>query len=210
MTLTAQKRTTDRGSETADSGHDSGADDAADGETAMEFSVRPAVRLNAFLAAGAGLVALLFTVAATSAGGGLAAGWRWLVVAGFAVLAVRSLRAVRAKPLLVADSTGIRLRIGGEWIGAPWTEIESVQVLPRRHLLDDGRIAVHLADPGPVVSGVARTGSRATRKLVDANRRLTGSSLAVPFGVAATPSEPAVVSALTTLARDRCPVIEQP
>ncbi|SRR6266508_1463309 len=200
MTLTAQTRETAQ-TETAQSETDPGDMD--------EFTVRPAFRLNVFLAAGAGLLAVLFAVAAMSVGG-FDAAWRWLVAAGFGVLAARSLRAVRAKPLLVADGTGIRLRIGAEWIGTPWDQIESVQVLPRRHLLDDGMIAVHLSDPGPVVAGVARDGSRATRKLVDANRRLTGSSLAVPFGVAATPSVPDVVSMLTTLAGNRCPVTEQP
>jgi hypothetical protein len=83
-------------------------------------------------------------------------------------------------------------------------------VLPRRHLLDDGRIAIHLSDPGPVVAAIARDANRATRNLTDTNRRLTGSSLAVPFGLAATPSHPLVVSALTALADDRCPVTEQP
>jgi hypothetical protein len=207
VTLTARKRTTEG---TVDGPVDDLPGDAPDAPAqAGEFSVRPAVRLNAFLAAGAGLVALLFAIAALSVGGGIGSAWRWLAASCFAILALRSLRALRAKPLLVADFTGIRLRIGADWIGSPWQDIESVQVLPRRHLLDDGMIAVHLSDPGPVVAGIAKDGRRATRKLVDTNRRLTGSSLAVPFGVAATPSEPAVVSALTTLAGDRCPVTEQ-
>jgi hypothetical protein len=174
-----------------------------------EFTVRPAHGLHGFLAGGAGLLAVGFAIAAAR-GGGFGAIWRWVVALGFAVLAAKAIRALLSKPLLVADGTGIRLRIQREWIGAPWEEIEAVTVLPRRHLLDDGRIAIHLSDPGPVVAAIARDANRATRNLTDTNRRLTGSSLAVPFGLAATPSHPSVVSALTALADDRCPVDEQP
>ena len=174
-----------------------------------EFTVRSPHALHGFLAGGAGLLALGFAIAA-SRGLGFGAIWRWVLALGFAVLAGMAVRALVSKPLLVADGTGIRLRIQREWIGAPWEEIEAVTVLPRRHLLDDGRIAIHLSDPGPVVAAIARDANRATRKLTDTNRRLTGSSLAVPFGLAATPSHPSVVSALTALADDRCPVTEQP
>ena len=171
-----------------------------------EFTVRPARPVYGFVAGGSTLLALLFGIAARSVGGGFESGWRWAVAGGFGVLALAAAWTLRSKPLLVADRTGIRLRIRSEWIGAPWEEIEEVTVLPRRHVLDDGRIAVHLADPGPVVAAM----DSATRKVTDANRRLTGSSLAVPFGLAATPSDPAVIAALTALADDRCPVTEQP
>jgi len=171
-----------------------------------EFTVRPARPVYGFVAGGSTLLALLFGIAARSVGGGFESGWRWAVAGGFGVLALAAAWTLRSKPLLVADRTGIRLRIRSEWIGAPWEEIEAVTVLPRRHVLDDGRIAVHLADPGPVVAAM----DSATRKVTDANRRLTGSSLAVPFGLAATPSDPAVIAALTALADDRCPVTEQP
>jgi len=171
-----------------------------------EFTVRPARPVYGFVAGGSTLLALLFGIAARSVGGGFESGWRWVVAGGFGVLALAAAWTLRSKPLLVADRTGIRLRIRSEWIGAPWEEIEAVTVLPRRHVLDDGRIAVHLADPGPVVAAM----DSATRKVTDANRRLTGSSLAVPFGLAATPSDPAVIAALTALADDRCPVTEQP
>lgn len=107
--------------------------------------------------------------------------------------------------LLVADEVGIRLRIRNEWIGTRWDEIEEVTVLRRRHLLDDGRIAVHLLDPGPVLGAM----SQASRKVTDANRRLTGTSLAVPFGLTARPSNGEVVQALHLLADTRCPVREQ-
>lgn len=186
-----------------DAGEDS---DRLPADRPVEFTVRPAQPLYGFVAGGSALLAVLFAVAAQAVGGGFGAGWRLALAAGFTVLGLVGAWMLRSKPLLVADGTGIRLRLRSAWIGAPWEEIESVTVLPRRHVLDDGRIAVHLADPGPVVAAM----DRRTRRVTDANRRLTGSSLAVPFGLAATPSDPAVVAALATLADDRCPVAEQP
>jgi hypothetical protein len=174
-----------------------------------EFTVRPAHGLHGFLAGASALLALGFAIAAYR-GFGYGVLWRLVLAAGFALLAGTAFRALVSKPLLVADRTGIRLRVRREWIGALWEEIEAVTVLPRRHTLDDGRIAIHLSDPGPVVAAIARDANRSTRKMTDRNRRLTGSSLAVPFGLAATPSHPLVVPALTALADERCPVTEQP
>jgi hypothetical protein len=51
--------------------------------------------------------------------------------------------------------------------------------------------------------------TQAARKVTDANRRFTGSSLAVPFGLTARPSNGEVVQALHMLADTRCPVREQ-
>jgi hypothetical protein len=53
------------------------------------------------------------------------------------------------------------------------------------------------------------TMTQAAYKVTDANRRLTGSSLAVPFGLTARPSNGEVVQALHMLADARCPVREQ-
>jgi hypothetical protein len=197
------EETADAADLVADAGE---AEDRSPADRPVEFTVRPAQGLYGFVAGGSALLAVLFAVAAQAVGGGFGAGWRLAVAAAFAVLGLVAAWMLRSKPLLVADGTGIRLRVRSAWIGAPWEEIESVTVLPRRHVLDDGRIAVHLADPGPVVAAM----DKRTRRITDANRRLTGSSLAVPFGLAATPSDPAVISALATLADDRCPVTEQP
>ena len=167
-----------------------------------EFSVRASQRVHGGLAVGAGLVAIGFATSASTSPTGVL---RWIAAAGFAVLAVICARAMTVGSMLVADEVGIRLRIRNEWIGTRWEEIEEVTVLKRRHLLDDGRIAVHLLDPGPVLSEMPA----ATRKVTDANRRLTGTSLAVPFGLTAKPSNGEVVQALHMLADTRCPVREQ-
>lgn len=179
--------------------------DLVDGPPATaDLTVRASYPLYGVVAVGAGVLTVGFTLAALRSAGSQAS-WRWAAGLAFAVLAVLAIRALRAKPLLVADGTGIRLRVHSVWIGSRWDDIEQVVVLPRRHPLDDGRIAIHLEDPGPVLAAM----DAATRKRTDGNRRLTGSSLAVPFGLAAVPSDPDPVAALQALADGRCPVVEQ-
>ncbi|TDD59699.1 hypothetical protein E1263_13800 [Kribbella antibiotica] len=168
----------------------------------VPFTIRASQRVHGGLALGAGLVAVGFAASASGTATGVL---RWFVAAAFAVLAVVCARALTVGDMLVADDVGIRLRIGNEWVGTRWQEIEEVTVLKRRHPLDDGRIAVHLLDPGPTLAALPAT----TRKTTDANRRLTGSSLAVPFGLTARPSNGEVVQALHMLADARCPVREQ-
>ena len=168
----------------------------------VPFTIRASQRVHGGIAVGAALVALGFAASASTSPTGVL---RWIVAAAFAVLAVICARALTVGDMLVADDVGIRLRIRNEWIGTRWEDIEEVTVLQRRHLLDDGRIAVHLLDPGPILSAMPSS----TRKTTEANRRLTGSSLAVPFGLTARPSNGEVVQALHMLADARCPVREQ-
>nr|WP_238356440.1 hypothetical protein [Kribbella italica] len=168
----------------------------------QEFTVRSSQKVHGGIAVGAVLVAIGFATSASTSPTGVL---RWFAAAAFAALAVICARALTVGDMLVADRVGIRLRIGSEWIGTRWEEIEEVTVLRRRHPLDDGRIAVHLLDPGPMLAAMPA----ATRRTTDANRRLTGTSLAVPFGLTARPSNGEVVQALHMLADARCPVREQ-
>jgi hypothetical protein len=168
----------------------------------VPFTVRASQKVHGGLALGAALVAVGFAESASTSPSGVR---RWIAAAGFAVLALVCARSLTVGEMLVADEVGIRLRIRNEWIGTRWEDIEEVTVLRRRHLLDDGRIAVHLLDPGPILGAMPS----ATRKTTDANRRLTGSSLAIPFGLTARPSNGEVVQALHMLADARCPVREQ-
>lgn len=168
----------------------------------VPFTVRASQKVHGGIAVGALLVAIGFATSASTSPTGVL---RWIAATGFGVLALVCARALTVGDMLVADDVGIRLRIRNEWIGTRWEDIEEVTVLKRRHLLDDGRIAVHLQDPGPVLGAMPSS----TRKTTDANRRLTGSSLAVPFGLTARPSHGEVVQALHMLADARCPVREQ-
>jgi hypothetical protein len=168
----------------------------------VPFTIRASQKVHGGLALGSALVAVGFAASASTSPTGVL---RWIAAAAFAVLALVCARALTVGDMLVADDVGIRLRIGSEWIGTRWEDIDQVTVLKRRHLLDDGRIAVHLQDPGPILAAMPSS----TRKTTDANRRLTGSSLAVPFGLTARPSHGEVVQALHMLADARCPVREQ-
>jgi len=168
----------------------------------VPFTVRASQKVHGGLALGAAVLAVGFATSASTSPTGVL---RWIAAAGFAVLALFCARALTVGEMLVADEVGIRLRIRNEWIGTRWEDIEEVTVLKRRHLLDDGRIAVHLLDPGPILGAMPS----AARKTTDANRRLTGSSLAIPFGLTARPSSGEVVQALHMLADARCPVREQ-
>jgi hypothetical protein len=168
----------------------------------VPFTVRASQKVHGGLALGAALVAVGFAASASTSPTGVL---RWIAAAAFAVLAVICARALTVGDMLVADDVGIRLRIGNEWIGTRWEDIDQVTVLKRRHPLDDGRIAVHLQDPGPILGAMPSS----SRKRTDANRRLTGSSLAIPFGLTARPSNGEVVQALHMLADARCPVREQ-
>jgi hypothetical protein len=178
-------------------------DDAPEVE---ELEIRASYPLYGFVAAGSAVAAIGFAWSAASGGGGATGMLRWFAAGGFAVLALVAIRVLLVQPMLVADRTGIRLRVQDDWVGARWDEIDEVTVLPRRHLLDDGRIAVHLEDPAPVLGSM----SSAARRRTDANRRLTGSSLAVPFGLASRVSDPDVLRVLQELAGRQCTVHEQP
>lgn len=168
----------------------------------VPFTIRSSQKVHGGLALGAALVAVGFATSASTSPTGVL---RWIASAAFAVLALICARALTVGDMLVADQVGIRLRIGNEWIGTRWEDIDQVTVLKRRHLLDDGRIAVHLQDPGPILGAMPSS----SRKTTDANRRLTGSSLAIPFGLTARPSNGEVIQALHMLADARCPVREQ-
>src|SRR4051794_38861055 len=50
-------------------------------------------------------------------------------------------------PLLVADSHGVRIRLGRTWRGMGWGDLEEVEHLPRRGLLRDGRLVLFPRQP---------------------------------------------------------------
>ena len=45
-------------------------------------------------------------------------------------------------PLLVADSHGVRIRLGRTWRGMAWADLEEVEYAPRRHVVRDGRLVL--------------------------------------------------------------------
>ena len=81
-------------------------------------------------------------------------------------------------PLLVADSHGVRIRLGRTWRGMAWTDLEEVEYAARRHVVRDGRLVLfprelegELAMLGPAGRRHARlTAADARRAVRDAAR----------------------------------------
>nr|MBA3233138.1 hypothetical protein [Propionibacteriales bacterium] len=53
-------------------------------------------------------------------------------------------------PLLVADQTGLRVRLGGNWFGLTWTQIERLEVAERGRVRD-GHVAVFASEVADVL-----------------------------------------------------------
>ncbi|MBA2698736.1 MAG: DUF4115 domain-containing protein [Nocardioidaceae bacterium] len=105
-------------------------------------------------------------------------------------------------PLLVADETGLRVRLGGDWIGLTWHQVERIEV-DERGRVADGHVAVLAADLGEALDEATwrgRLGARFNRFAYDA-------PLVVPFGLTTSVSVVDVAGALTRLAAERAPVV---
>lgn len=143
-------------------------------------------------------VAYLWSFAADASWVTLAVGLLLGVVAvlhGFAWTSART-------PLLVADDTGLRVRLGSAWTGVPWDQVERVQV-EERGRLRDGRVTVQVADETAVLAGAAWR----SRLACWCNAKLYGARLAVPYGLATSVTSPDVAGELTRLTAGRAPVV---
>ena len=118
--------------------------DGQDGSDATAGPVPVEVHRNTLLTASTGVLAGLVGAAyvVRLLGGGTALdGVLAVVLLGIAAVHAVGVLDARA-PLFVADELGVRLRRGKEWRGLPWTEIDAVEVLPRRRVLRDGSVDV--------------------------------------------------------------------
>ena len=130
----------------------------------------------------------------------------WLAAVALGVIALPYLRmfAGTRSPLLVADETGVRIRLGGQWRGLLWDDMVQVDVHPRDGFLRDGRVVIEAGEDEPVEAGLVGLG----RAVAAANSRLYGAPMAVSFGFTASASRADVVAALTELAAGRVAVSE--
>ena len=139
------------------------------------------VRRNAGLAALVGAIAsavgIAYLARATSTGAVL----DWALVAVMGVLAVANLRSfVDARtPLLVADTQGVRIRLGRTWRGMPWGALARVEHRPRRGVLHDGRLVLVARNPERVVAELDPSGRRQTKVA----EKLYGAPFAVPIAL---------------------------
>lgn len=108
-------------------------------------------------------------------------------------------------PLLTADDTGVRLRLGREWLGLPWSTIEQVVVEHRDGPIRDGRLVVVARNLGNALEALPPS----SRRAVTWQRRLHGAPLAVPLSIAtrSVGVEGSVAETLTRLTNGRAEIV---
>ncbi|CUR55719.1 conserved hypothetical protein [metagenome] len=165
------------------------------------------VRRNAGLAAVVGASASAVAIAYLSRAAGSGALLDWALAAVLGVLAAGYLRAfVDARtPLLVADTQGVRIRLGSTWRGLPWGALSEVSLEPRRGLRD-GRLVLVPRNLDRLLGEIDGGG----RRQVALSRALYGDALAVPLGLSTRVSgaDGDLAAALRGLAGDRALITE--
>ncbi|MGI9155681.1 MAG: RodZ domain-containing protein [Marmoricola sp.] len=170
--------------------------------TVNEVEVRRNAGLAALVGAVASALAIAYVARAISHGGA----FPWVLALVLGVIGVTQLVALvdSRTPLLVADSFGIRLRLGREWRGLPWESLEQVVVEPRTSVLHDGRLVVAPRFLNRALEGLD---ARARRQVAVA-QKLYGAPLAVPLGMTTRVSTASLVEDLAALAAGRAAVVE--
>ena len=164
--------------------HESELDEASTGASAETLSVAPdavEVRRNAGLAAalGAGASGLAIAYLARAIGGGGALDGALALVMGL-IGGYWLLTFVDARtPLLVADAHGVRIRLGRNWRGLPWSAVRSLEHTPRRGLLRDGRLVIRAHNEEKLLAELDAAG----RRRAAVATRLHGSPFALPLGL---------------------------
>jgi Helix-turn-helix domain len=157
--------------------------------------VRRQAALSALIGLGASMLSGLYLWRAVEQGGG--ANWAiGAVLAGLAMFHITQWVDGRT-PLLVADDTGIRLRLGNVWHGLLWQDVSRVTVHERQGLLRDGRVVVHPADDTALDDLNARS-----RRRLAANTRMYGAPFAIPLGVTTVSSTGDLAGSLAEFADD--------
>jgi hypothetical protein len=139
------------------------------------------VRRNAGLAALVGAIASGVAIAYLARATNTGAAIDWALAAVMGVLGVAHLAAfVDARtPLLVADTQGVRIRLGNTWRGLPWGALARVEHRPRRGLFRDGRLVLVVRHPARLVEELDRSGRRQSKL----SQKLYGAPFAVPLAL---------------------------
>jgi hypothetical protein len=173
-----------RSAEALDSGVDGGADEN-DGQTGGSvLAAAPdavEVRRNAGVSALVGVAASGVAIAYLSRAAQTGAVLDWLLVVLMGALGAFHLRSLvdARTPLLVADTQGVRIRLGRAWHGIPWGALASVEHTPRRGVWHDGRLVLVPHSTERVLSELDGAGRRQGRLA----ERLYGAPFALPLGL---------------------------
>ncbi len=109
-------------------------------------------------------------------------------------------------PLLVADSHGVRIRLGRTWRGMAWTDLEEVEYVARRRVVRDGRLVLFPRELEGELSMLGPAGRRHARL----TQRLLGAPFAMPLGLTTRVLGAGgdLTGALANLADGRCEIVE--
>ena len=166
------------------------------------------IRRNGGLAALVGGIASAVGIAYLARATGSGAWLDWLLFLVMGGLGVSYLLAfVDARtPLLVADTQGVRIRLGRTWRGMPWGALAHVEHTPRRGPLRDGRLVLVPRNTERVLEELDRSGRRQSRIA----QRLYGAPFAVPLALSTrvTGAGEDLTAALVRLAGDPAAVVE--
>jgi hypothetical protein len=139
------------------------------------------VRRNAGLAAALGAVssglAIAYLARAVGGGGALDGALALVMglLGGYWLLTFFDART----PLLVADAQGVRIRLGHNWRGLPWSAVQHMEHTPRRGLLRDGRLVVHVHNEEKLLAELDASG----RRRAALSTRVHGAPFALPLGL---------------------------
>lgn len=166
------------------------------------------VRRNAGVAALVGATASAVAIAYLGRAAQTGAVLDWVLVGVMGLLGAVYLWAfVDARtPLLVADSQGVRIRLGRTWRGLPWGALKAVEHQPRRGVLRDGRLVLVAHSPQRVLGELDAGGLRQTWL----SERMYGVPFAVPLGLSTrvTGAADGLTAALERLAEGSTEIVE--
>lgn len=139
------------------------------------------VHRNAGVAALVGGVASAVAIAYLARATGTGSPLDWALAVGLGLLGIGHLAALvdARTPLLVADTQGVRVRLGHTWRGLPWGALARVEHRPRTGLVRDGRLVMVVRNPERFIEEMDRSGRAQTR----ISRRLYGAPFAVPLAL---------------------------
>ena len=167
------------------------------------LEVRRNAGLAAFVGAVASGVAIAYLARATNTGAPL----DWVLAAVMGMLGIAHLAAfVDARtPLLVADTQGVRIRLGNTWRGLPWGALSRVEHRPRRGPLRDGRLVLVVRHPARLIEELDARGRRQSRL----SQKLYGAPFAVPLALSTRVSGAGddLTAALTALAGSEARIV---